>query len=81
MSNGMSSTDCLGGLLMVSSREHVSIYTVKDVPLFFQHFDGPFVPTLRVLHQCQSFFFLFFSTLPLRSDVLARSVYPSQAPD
>lgn len=34
------------------SREHISIYTLHGEPLFFQHFDGPFFPTLRLLHKC-----------------------------
>ena len=36
----------------VDSRDHISIYTLHSEPLFFQHFDGPFYPTLRVLHKC-----------------------------
>ena len=36
----------------VDSRDHISIYTLHGEPLFFQHFDGPFYPTLRVLHKC-----------------------------
>ncbi|KAF9036598.1 hypothetical protein BJ165DRAFT_1504591 [Panaeolus papilionaceus] len=39
------------GLIHVKCREHVSIFTVHSEPLFFQHFDGPFYPTLRVLHK------------------------------
>ncbi|KAG2020795.1 malignant T cell amplified sequence 1 [Coprinopsis cinerea AmutBmut pab1-1] len=39
------------GLVHVKCREHISIYTVHGQPLFFQHFDGPFFPTLRLLHQ------------------------------
>jgi PUA domain protein len=35
------------------SRDHVSIYTVKSEPIFFQHFEGPFCPTLRLLHKCE----------------------------
>ncbi|KAG1855530.1 hypothetical protein C8R48DRAFT_312393 [Suillus tomentosus] len=38
-------------LIHVKCREHISIYSVQNVPLFFQHFDGPFYPTLRLLHQ------------------------------
>lgn len=34
------------------SRDHISIYTLHGEPLFFQHFDGPFYPTLRLLHKC-----------------------------
>ncbi|KAJ8521019.1 hypothetical protein ONZ45_g2243 [Pleurotus djamor] len=39
------------GLVHVKCREHVSIYTVNGEPLMFQHFDGPFYPTLRVIHK------------------------------
>ncbi|KIJ69353.1 hypothetical protein HYDPIDRAFT_172769 [Hydnomerulius pinastri MD-312] len=38
-------------LIHVKCREHISIYTVSGEPLFFQHFDGPFYPTLRLLHK------------------------------
>jgi PUA domain protein len=38
----------------LDSKEHMSIYTVHGEPLFFQHFDGPFYPTLRLLHNCTS---------------------------
>ncbi|BEI84711.1 hypothetical protein CcaverHIS002_0501120 [Cutaneotrichosporon cavernicola] len=31
--------------------ERITIYTVHSVPIFFNHFDGPFIPTLRVLHR------------------------------
>ncbi|KAF8188380.1 hypothetical protein BJ912DRAFT_1143396 [Pholiota molesta] len=40
------------GLVHVKCREHISIYTVNSEPLFFQHFDGPYYPTLRFLHKC-----------------------------
>jgi PUA domain protein len=36
----------------VISREHISILALNGTPLFFQHFDGPYFPTLRLLHQC-----------------------------
>ncbi|TEB36227.1 hypothetical protein FA13DRAFT_1727797 [Coprinellus micaceus] len=39
------------GLVHVKCREHISIYTVNSRPIFFQHFDSPLVPTLRILHQ------------------------------
>ncbi|KAI0646865.1 hypothetical protein C8Q79DRAFT_1009028 [Trametes meyenii] len=38
-------------LTLVKCREHISIYTLHSEPLFFQHFDGPFFPTLRLLHK------------------------------
>ncbi|KAJ3814864.1 hypothetical protein F5876DRAFT_72566 [Lentinula aff. lateritia] len=39
------------GLTLVKCREHISIYTVHGEPIFFQHFDGPIYPTLRLLHK------------------------------
>jgi len=38
-------------LVHVKCREHVSVYTLNGEPLFFQHFDGPYYPTLRLLHK------------------------------
>ncbi|KIM28963.1 hypothetical protein M408DRAFT_125898 [Serendipita vermifera MAFF 305830] len=38
-------------LVLVKGREHLSIYTLHGEPLFFQHFDGPFIPTLKLLHK------------------------------
>ncbi|KAG8759772.1 translation machinery-associated protein 20 [Serendipita sp. 396] len=38
-------------LVLVKGRDHLSIFTLHGQPLFFQHFDGPFVPTLRLLHK------------------------------
>jgi len=35
------------------SREHISIYTLNGVPLFFQHFDEHIIPTLRLVHLCE----------------------------
>ncbi|KAF7304669.1 Translation machinery-associated protein 20 [Mycena kentingensis (nom. inval.)] len=39
------------GLVHVKCREHVSVYTLNGEPVIFQHFDGPFYPTLRLLHK------------------------------
>jgi len=39
------------GLTLVKCREHISILALKGEPLFFQHFDGPYYPTLRLLHK------------------------------
>ena len=36
-----------------NSRDHLSIYALHGEPLFFQHFDGPYFPTLRLLHKCE----------------------------
>ncbi|GAA5828052.1 hypothetical protein JCM11251_005711 [Rhodosporidiobolus azoricus] len=38
-------------LTLVKCRDHISLYTVHGEPLFFQHFDGPFYPTLKLLHR------------------------------
>ncbi|BGO97446.1 translation machinery-associated protein 20 [Rhodotorula toruloides] len=38
-------------LSLIKCREHISIYAVHGEPLFFQHFDGPFYPTLKILHR------------------------------
>jgi PUA domain protein len=43
-----------------SSHDRISIYTVNTVPLFVQHFDGPFVPTLKLLHRCKLISFGWF---------------------
>jgi len=39
------------GLVHVKCREHISVFTVNAEPIFFQHFDSPFYPTLRILHK------------------------------
>jgi len=38
-------------LTLVRCREHVSILALSGEPLFFQHFDGPYYPTLHLLHR------------------------------
>jgi PUA domain protein len=38
----------------VHSRERLSIYTVGGEPIFVQHFDGPFYPTIRLVHKCNA---------------------------
>ncbi|KAK0552531.1 translation machinery-associated protein 20 [Tilletia horrida] len=37
--------------LVKFSREHVSIIVLKGTPLFFQHHDGPYLPTLHLLQK------------------------------
>lgn len=32
-------------------REHVQLLILREIPIFFQQYDGPFIPTLHVLHQ------------------------------
>ncbi|WVQ80278.1 hypothetical protein IAT38_002383 [Cryptococcus sp. DSM 104549] len=36
---------------LTKCHDRISIFTVQTVPLFFQHFDGPYVPTLKLLHK------------------------------
>lgn len=55
----------------IKSREHISLFTVNGVPLFFQHFDGPFYPTLKLLHKC-TYIPLFF----LERDLPASDIAP-----
>ncbi|KAI0290450.1 hypothetical protein BC826DRAFT_537486 [Russula brevipes] len=38
-------------IVHVKCRDHPSIYALHGEPLFFQHFDGPYFPTLRLLHK------------------------------
>ncbi|PWN87802.1 hypothetical protein FA10DRAFT_269084 [Acaromyces ingoldii] len=40
-----------GITLVKFSREHVSFLVYKGEALFFQHFDGPYLPTLHLLHK------------------------------
>ncbi len=35
------------------SQEHVTLVVVNKEPLFFNHRDGPYMPTLKVLHKCK----------------------------
>mmetsp|Transcript_14059 Transcript_14059/g.33222 ORF Transcript_14059/g.33222 Transcript_14059/m.33222 type:complete len:182 (+) Transcript_14059:14-559(+) len=38
-------------MFVAKCHEHVSVVVMDNVPLFFQQRDGPFMPTLRLLHQ------------------------------
>lgn len=35
-------------------REHITFICVDGEPLFYQHFDGPLMPSLRVIHKCKN---------------------------
>jgi PUA domain protein len=35
----------------ISSHDRISIYTLNQIPIFMNHYDGPFMPTLRLLHK------------------------------
>jgi hypothetical protein len=36
------------------SQNHLNLVVINNVPLFFNIRDGPYMPTLRLLHQCKS---------------------------
>lgn len=36
------------------SHEHIEILSVRGELLFFKQRDGPYIPTLRLLHKCES---------------------------
>ena len=38
---------CIGG-----SRDHIELVVVKGELLFFKQRDGPYLPTLKLLHKC-----------------------------
>eukprot|EP00386_Alphamonas_edax_P014160 GDKI01043560.1.p1 GENE.GDKI01043560.1~~GDKI01043560.1.p1 ORF type:complete len:184 (+),score=67.81 GDKI01043560.1:134-685(+) len=41
-------------LVAAKCADHVTVVLVDDVPTFFQYRDGPWVPTLRLVHQYPS---------------------------
>lgn len=41
---------------LFSSHEHIEILTVNGELLFFRQREGPFYPTLRLLHKCESLY-------------------------
>eukprot|EP00405_Crypthecodinium_cohnii_P020520 CAMPEP_0206465038 /NCGR_PEP_ID=MMETSP0324_2-20121206/27582_1 /ASSEMBLY_ACC=CAM_ASM_000836 /TAXON_ID=2866 /ORGANISM="Crypthecodinium cohnii, Strain Seligo" /LENGTH=180 /DNA_ID=CAMNT_0053937801 /DNA_START=80 /DNA_END=622 /DNA_ORIENTATION=+ len=43
-----------GNMVFAKCKDHVSMVVVDKVPIFFQQRDGPWMPTLRVLHQYPS---------------------------
>ncbi|CAE6532478.1 unnamed protein product [Rhizoctonia solani] len=38
---------------LVKCKDHISILALHGEPLFFQHFDGPYMPSLKLLHKCK----------------------------
>ena len=42
----------VGNSLIARSQEHVTLVIIDKEPLFFNHRDGPYMPTLRLLHRC-----------------------------
>ncbi|CAN6575737.1 unnamed protein product [Malus baccata var. baccata] len=39
-------------LIVAKCQNHLNLVVVNNVPLFFNIRDGPYMPTLRLLHQC-----------------------------
>ncbi|KAL6626267.1 hypothetical protein ACP70R_029993 [Stipagrostis hirtigluma subsp. patula] len=39
-------------MIVVKCQNHLNLVVVNNVPLFFNIRDGPYMPTLRLLHQC-----------------------------
>ncbi len=39
-------------IYMAKCKDHVTIFLVDNVPLFFRYYEGAYMPTLRVLHKC-----------------------------
>lgn len=48
------SGDVVCVLLLFYSHEHIEILTVNGELLFFRQREGPFYPTLRLLHKCKT---------------------------
>ncbi|ORY93912.1 PUA-like domain-containing protein [Syncephalastrum racemosum] len=38
-------------IIQIKGHEHITFLSVNGEILFFQHFDGPYFPTLKLLHQ------------------------------
>ncbi|KAJ2506124.1 translation machinery-associated protein 20 [Coemansia sp. RSA 2052] len=38
-------------LIQIKCKDHITLYAVDNEVLFFQHFNDPITPTLRLLHQ------------------------------
>ncbi|KAL7418795.1 translation machinery-associated protein 20 [Cryptotrichosporon argae] len=36
---------------LTKCHDRINIYTLNSVPLFMNHYDGPFIPTLKLLHK------------------------------
>ncbi len=59
-------------------QNHITIIVMNGQPLFFQIRDGPYLPTLKLLHKC---LFLFFLSVYARNDVFLNFCFrPNFAP-
>ena len=56
------------------SQNHVNLVVVNNVPLFFNIRDGPYMPTLRLLHQCKSKWRVLTQVYQLKNPQLLRSI-------
>lgn len=41
-------------MILVKCKDHISLITVDNEILFWNHYDGPYMPTLKLLHKCTS---------------------------
>ncbi|KAF8626239.1 hypothetical protein AX15_004919 [Amanita polypyramis BW_CC] len=58
-------------LTHVKCRDYLSVYTAHGEPIFFQHSEGPFYPTLRVLHRCASHIIIY----PVAHNTIIRPIH------
>jgi malignant T-cell-amplified sequence len=52
-------------LPFIFSSDRLMLYSLENegIPLFFQHYDSVYVPTLKLLHKCIHLWNLFYSTI------------------
>jgi malignant T-cell-amplified sequence len=39
-------------IYLAKCQNHINLIIVEKVPVFFQYRDGPYFPTLKILHKC-----------------------------
>ena len=44
-------------MCLTISRDHIELIVVKGELLFFKQRDGPYIPTLKLLHKCKSYMY------------------------
>ena len=50
-------------MILAKCQNHIQLVTVNDEILFFNERDGPFFPTLKLLHKCEDSMILFCLSL------------------